>query len=340
MKVLIVKLSSIGDVVHTLPALESLSRGFKNKGVKAKIDWLVEEAASSVLKNHPLINDLIVVKRGWGKNLRANLKAARGLKAREYDLVLDFQGLLKSGAWVFLSKGKKRVGFSNARELSHLAYNQKLPAFDIERHAVDRYLELAASAGGERGEAIFRIDAGKATESIKKKLKAKGVDGPFFVMATRGRWATKLWKDEKFIELARRVTEEKKLRAVLAGGPSDKEGLAGVAAAIGKSAVNMAGETDLKELFALFRLGKFAVTVDSGPMHIAAASGTKVIALFGPTAPWRTGPYGPGHIIIRKGFPCSPCFKKVCDSPKCMEEITVEDVLEAVDKLAKNCSFS
>jgi len=332
-KVLIVKLSSIGDVVHTLPALESLSRGFRSKGIKARIDWLVEEAASSVLKNHPLINDLIVVKRGWGKNFRANLKIARSLKASEYDLVLDFQGLLKSGIWVYLSNGKKRVGFANARELSHFAYNEKLPAYDIERHAVDRYLDLAASAGGQRGEAIFRLDAGKATESIKKKLKAKGVVEPFFVMVTRGRWATKLWKDEKFIELAGRLIKDKKLRAVFVGSPSDREGLDRMSTAIGKGAVNMAGETDLKELFALFRLGKFAVTVDSGPMHIAAASGTKVIALFGPTAPWRTGPYGPGHIIIRKGFPCSPCFKKVCGSPKCMEEITVEDVLEAVGKL-------
>lgn len=334
MRVLIIKLSSIGDVVHTLPALESLSRGFRNKGIKARIDWLVEEAASSVLKNHPLINDLIVVKRGWGKNLLANLKTARSLKAREYDLVLDFQGLLKSGIWVYLSNGKKRVGFSNARELSHFAYNEKLPAYDIEQHAVDRYLGLAGSVGGQRGEAVFRIDAGKASESIKKKLKAKGVDGPFFVMVTRGRWATKLWQDEKFIELAKKVMEEKKLRAVLVGSPSDKECLDRMASAIGKGAVNMAGETDLKELYALFRLGKFAVTVDSGPMHIAAASGTKTVALFGPTAPWRTGPYGPGHIIVRKGLPCSPCFKKVCDSPKCMEEIIVQDVMEAVDKLS------
>jgi ADP-heptose:LPS heptosyltransferase len=132
-KILIVKLSSIGDVVHTLPALESLDRGFRKKGIKARIDWLVEEAASSVLENHPLINELIVVKRGWGKNFAANWKAAKALKAREYDLVLDFQGLLKSGIWVYLSKGKKRVGFSNARELSHLAYNEKLPAYDIEQ---------------------------------------------------------------------------------------------------------------------------------------------------------------------------------------------------------------
>ena len=334
MKILIVKLSSIGDVVHTLPALESLSEGFREKGVKARIDWLVEEAASSVLKGHPLINELIVVKRGWGKNLSANWKAASGLKASGYDLVLDFQGLLKSAIWVYLSKGKRRVGFANAREGSHFAYNEKLPAYDVEQHAVDRYLTLARSVGGAVGEALFRIDAVKAAESVKKKLKQKGVIGPFFVMVTRGRWATKLWKDESFIELAGHLIKDKKLACVLAGSPSDKDGLDRMAESIGKGSVNMAGETDLKELFALFRLSRFAVTVDSGPMHIAAASGVKTVALFGPTAPWRTGPYGKGHVIVRKGLSCSPCFKKVCASPKCMEEITVEDVMEAIGKLA------
>ncbi len=326
---MIVKLSSIGDVVHTLPALESLHRGFK----EAKIDWLVEEAASSVLKGHPLINELIIVKRGWGKNLRENLRAAKALRARQYDLVLDFQGLLKSGIWVFFSRGRRRVGFSNARELSHLVYNEKLPAYDVEQHAVDRYLTLAEKVGGQKGDVVFRLGTGKAAESIKKKLKAKGVAAPFFVMVTRGRWATKLWRDDRFIGLAKKLIEGKKLQAVLAGSPSDKEELDRMAASIGKGSVNMAGETDLKELFALFSLASFAVTVDSGPMHIAAASGARTVALFGPTAPWRTGPYGKGHVIVRKGLPCSPCFKRVCASPKCMEEITVEDVLDGIEKI-------
>lgn len=333
MKVLIVKLSSIGDVVHTLPALEALSQGFKKRGVEARIDWLVEEAASSVLKGHPLIDELIVVKRGWGRNLSANLKAASVLKEKDYDLVLDFQGLLKSGVWVFFSKGKRRAGFSNARELSHLFYNEKLPAYDIERHAVDRYLDLARYAGGQSTEAVFRLDTDKASESLKKKLKAKGVDGPFFVIVARARWATKMWKDDGFAELAKMLMDKKGLKAVFAGSPSDREGLDRLAKAAGKGAVNMAGETDLKELFELFRMARFAVTVDSGPMHIAAAAGAKTVALFGPTAPWRTGPYGKGHVIVRKGLSCSPCFKRQCKEPRCMSDITVEDVLDAVEKL-------
>ena len=330
MKVLIVKLSSIGDVVHTLPALDALRAGFKKKGIKAKIDWLVEEAASGMLAGHPQIDEVIVVKR-WDKGLFANLRTARALRARSYDLVLDFQGLLKSGLWLFLTRGKKRAGFSNAREMSHIFLNEKLPAYDIERHAVDRYLDLARHFAGETGEPVFSLDLAEA-ESVEEKLEENGVNGPFFVMVTRGRWKTKLWKDERFIELAKRIIAQRKFQAVLTGGPADLSSLSEMSKEIGPGAVTFG--TSLKEFAALCRFSKFVVTVDSGPMHIAAAAGARVVALFGPTAPWRTGPYGKGHVIVRKGLECSPCFKRECPDPKCMNEISIEDVVAAIEKVS------
>ena len=330
MKVLIVKLSSIGDVVHTLPALDALRAGFKKKGIKAKIDWLVEEAASGMLAGHPQIDEVIVVKR-WDKGLFANLRTARALRARSYDLVLDFQGLLKSGLWLFLTRGKKRAGFSNAREMSHIFLNEKLPAYDIERHAVDRYLDLARHFAGETGEPVFTLDLAEA-ESVEEKLEENGVNGPFFVMVTRGRWKTKLWKDERFIELAKRIIAQRKFQAVLTGGPADLSSLSEMSKEIGPGAVTFG--TSLKEFAALCRFSKFVVTVDSGPMHIAAAAGARVVALFGPTAPWRTGPYGKGHVIVRKGLECSPCFKRECPDPKCMNEISIEDVVAAIEKVS------
>lgn len=336
MKVLIIKLSSIGDVVHTLPALDSLRKGFEKKGVKARIDWLVEEAASTLLKDHPMIDNLIVVKRGWLRNYSEN-KSTSALLAKEgYDMVIDFQGLLKSGVWVHLSQGKKRLGFSNARELSHFFLNDKLPAYDIEKHAVERYLELAAHAGGESGAVRFPMDAAKAKKSVEAKLKEAGIKDGFFVLVPRARWATKMWSDEKFADLARRVMKKTSLPAVLAGGPEDRVGLEAMREKIGEKAVNMAGLTDLKELWAMASLSRFVVTVDSGPMHIAAASGAPVVALFGPTAPWRTGPYGKGHAVVRKGLECSPCFRKKCPEPRCMDGITVDDVMAAVEAVLKD----
>ncbi|HBG46953.1 MAG TPA: lipopolysaccharide heptosyltransferase I [Deltaproteobacteria bacterium] len=325
-KVLIIKLSSIGDVVHTLPALKALRDGL---GPAARIDWLVEEAASGVLSGHPLIDEVIVVKRGWARGLSENLKTAGLLRSRGYDLVLDFQGLLKSGVWVLLAGGKRKIGFSNARELSHIFLNEKLPSYDPEMHAVDRYLALARHAGGAAGAAGFTLELGGAIASVKEKLRQKGVDDSFFVMVTRARWAAKLWKDELFIESARRITADGRLKAVLTGGAADRPALEEMAKAAGGAYI----ATDLKEMAALSALSSFVLTVDSGPMHLAVAAGAKVIALFGPTAPWRTGPYGAGHIIIRQGLPCSPCYKRECVDPICMSGITVDEVMEAVEKL-------
>ncbi len=335
MKVLIIKLSSIGDCIHTLPALASLREGFKKKGIKARIDWLVEEAASSVLKGNRLIDNVIVVKRGWAKHLVGNLKTARTLASTRYDIVLDFQGLLKSGAWVLFSKGAKRAGFSNAREFSHIFLNDKLPAYDPEKHAVDRYLDLAAHAGGSTGKARFHIDTNGAKQVVARKLRDAGLKKGerYFVLVTRARWATKLWNDEKFAELARRICQRTGFKAVLVGGAADVRPCDAMAREIGHDAASLASKTDLPELAEVFRRAEFAVTVDSGPMHLAAAVGTRVVALFGPTAPWRTGPYGSGHVIVRKDLECSPCFSRKCAEPKCMNTITVDDVLGAMEPL-------
>lgn len=343
MKVLIIKLSSIGDVVQTLPALYALRKGFEKKGISARIDWLVEEASSEVLSGNPLIDNVIIVRnRGWKTHFMENIKTARMLASVRYDMVLDFQGLLKSGVWVWLSKGKRRIGFSNARELSHIFLNEKAAPYDPDRHAVDRYLDLAGYAGGveplqgESGEAVFPLHiSGQERERAEAILKGGGISGrtPFFVIAARARWRTKHWNDDAFAEAAKAIIEKRGMHAVLIGGRADRAGLDGLKELIGKMAVNLAGQTTLKELAALMKMSSFVLAVDSGPMHLASAAGVPTVALFGPTAPWRTGPYGRQHIIIRKKLKCSPCFKKRCSGARCMTEITAEEVVMAVEKM-------
>ncbi len=349
MRVLIVKLSSIGDVVHTLPSLHALKKGL---GKEAEIDWLVEEAASSILMGHPMIDNLIVVKnRGWINDRTENIKTAKYLASRRYDMVLDFQGLMKSGIWVLLSRGLRRIGFSNSRELSHVFLNEKLPAYDPDMHAVDRYLLLARHAGGVADPVEFPMpDIGPHIERVKKLLKKNGMDMPgkrFFAMVPHARWPAKLWGDERFVRLAKIAMARFNMGAVLIGGTMDRAALEAMRAKLGAGAVNLAGETDLLDLAALFSLADFVVSVDSGPMHIAAAVKTPVIALFGPTTPKRTGPYaqegagtaclagGMRHTVITKGLDCSPCFKKKCPEPRCMTDITVEDVMGALERLAQ-----
>ncbi|OGQ56332.1 MAG: hypothetical protein A3J24_07740 [Deltaproteobacteria bacterium RIFCSPLOWO2_02_FULL_53_8] len=334
MKVLIIKLSSIGDVAQTLPALAALRKGL---GPSAQIDWLVEEPASSLLKRSGLISNIIVVKpRGWTRAIRANLKTAKWLRAQGYDVVLDFQGLLKSGAWVAASRGKRKVGFANAREMSHVFLNERLPAYDPNQHAAERYLRIAQHIVGKAEPlgSLHQPPDESAAANVAQKLREAGLpDGAgYFVLSPRTRWKTKLWDDAKFAEAARKIIEMTGLYAAISCASDDKTGIDAIKSSIGAKAVNVAGAFDLAELSEAMRSAAFAITVDSGPMHIAANAGTRVIALFGPTAPWRTGPFGKGHTVIRKETSCSPCFKKTCPNVRCMNEITVDDIIEAVKK--------
>jgi len=351
MRVLIIKLSSIGDVVQTLPALRALRLALEKRGAKGgqgdEVDWIVEEPSSSVLKGNPLIDNLFIVnKRGWTRDGRANIKTARQLAARHYDLVIDFQGLFKSALWAVAARGKRVIGFANSRELSTLTLSEKAPAYDLERHAVLRYLDLVKAAMGdlsrsaaEESDVDFPLHVGKKDlDQIKDVLLGMGVKAgasknPFFIIVPRSRWKKKLWDDDKFIELGRRITKKYGLEALIVGARSDKAPLEVIKKGIGRRAHNLAGKIDLTGLAAMMRLARFCVTLDSGPMHIAVAAGIPVVALFGPTAPWRTGPIGKGHVVVRKGLACSPCFRKKCDDPRCMREITVDEVLLAVEGL-------
>jgi 3-deoxy-D-manno-octulosonic-acid transferase/heptosyltransferase-1 len=144
-------------------------------------------------------------------------------------------------------------------------------------------------------------------------------------------WETKLWEEEKFAELCDRLREELGIGIVLTGGESAP--LERICRKMRTKAVNLGGRTTLRELACIYREAALLVTTDSGPMHLAAAVGTPIVALFGPTDPARTGPYGPGHRIIRKGLSCSPCFRKRCETPRCMTDISVEEVFTAVKEM-------
>ncbi|MBI3754359.1 MAG: lipopolysaccharide heptosyltransferase II [Deltaproteobacteria bacterium] len=331
MKILIIKLSSIGDVVHTLPALYALKSAYPY----AKIDWLVEEEPGNILIGHPLLNEVFVIKkRGWLRDFKRTYRIAKKLRARSYDIVLDFQGLVKSGIWVLLSGGKRRVGFDKSRELSWIFLNERLPAYNPDTHAVDRYLVLARYLGGKGDKVDFPIPI---SENEKKKvagfLKANDIwEGmPFVVINPAARWETKLWEIKKFADFCNGLMDRFSCKVVMVGASYNEQNK-DIASLTNNRVIDLTGKTTLKELAYLMRLSAAVITVDSGPMHIAAAVNVPVVALFGPTAPWRTGPYGEIHTVIRKELPCSPCFSRVCEDTICMEKIEVEDVLKAVEQ--------
>lgn len=351
MNILIVKTSAIGDVIHTLPALWSLRAHYPD----AHIAWLVEEAAAELLTGHPALNRVLVASRKkWLDDLRAGhlLGALREcmqfvglLRDTRYDLVIDFQGLLKSAVWVFLAKGVRKVGFGRGMEHaehSYLVLNEPVPAVDMNQHAIDRSLLLLKGIGIPASDIRYDLPLSAEHETeATSLLRASGVGEQDRLVAINpmARWPTKLWEPASFAALADQL-EHEGVRVVFTGGPQDRASLDDICRLMTSQIRRLDGKTGLKTLAAIYRRARVLVTTDSGPMHLAAAVGTSVIALFGPTAPWRTGPYGQNHIVLRAGITCSPCFKKQCltteyEERACMKRLSVDEVARAVlEKLA------
>jgi heptosyltransferase-1 len=339
MKILIIKLSAIGDVVQTLPALEAIKKTYPG----AEITWLVEEAAAGILEGHPLIDRLLISRRkAWTKTLGSPFAVVRGignivrfireLRSIRYDIAIDFQGLFKSGTLIGLARASRKIGFDGTRELSYLFLNERLPAYDIEKHALDRYLDVARFLGARDISPICTLPIEREVRVIREKIEVMNSPGrPLVVVNPMARWKTKLWHERRFAELADRLVKDKNAVVIFTGSREDRPVIDRMLAMMSGRAVNWAGETTLKELAALAFLSNLFITTDTGPMHLAAAAGATVLALFGPTAPWRTGPYGPSHIVVRTGMACSPCYKRKCDvGVRCMEEITVEEVMRKI----------
>jgi heptosyltransferase I len=339
MKILLIKLSAIGDVAQTLPALEAIKKLFP----ESELTWVVEEAAAGILEGHPLIDRLLVSRRkAWMRSLRNPFTAIssirdiigfiRELRSIRYDIAIDFQGLLKSALLIGLARAKRKIGFDKTRELSHLFLNERLPAYDIEKHALERYLDVARYLGAGETSPLCTLPIEREVAAIRKKIESVNArDRPLIAINPVARWITKLWPERRFAELADRLVKEKNAVVIFTGSPDDRAVNDRIISMMSETALNWSGETTLKELAALASLTDLFITTDTGPMHLAAAAGARVIALFGPTAPWRTGPYGPSHVVVRTGIACSPCFQRKCEiGVRCMEEITVEEVMKLI----------
>ena len=338
MNILIVKLSAIGDVIHTLPALNAIRKQYPD----AHITWLVEEAAHSLIKGHEALDRILVSKRKhwikglWSKSCLNNIKEAfcfiKELRDTRYDLIFDFQALLKSGVLIWLAKGKRKIGFNKGMEHmehSYIFLNERIPPVDMDNHALLRSMMLLDAIGIPADEIeynlpLFEQNYSKANDLLTqhdvKEYKLLIAINPV------AKWETKLWSNEKFAKLADMLVEQYDAKIVFTGGDKDRSLIADVVSGMQGRSFNLAGETSLKMLAALYEKSDLLVSTDTGPMHIAAAVGTPVVALFGPTAPWRTGPFGHGHQIVRAGLECSPCFKRQCKTMECMKQLSVEQV--------------
>jgi 3-deoxy-D-manno-octulosonic-acid transferase/heptosyltransferase-1 len=337
--ILIVKLSAIGDMVHTLPLLEVLRKNFPH----ARIDWVVEEEAGQIIKGHPMLDHVLVSRRKtWQKSmtkprertaaLREMFRFIRNLRSYKYDLVIDLHGLFKSGILTGLSKAKRKIGFSGGREGNSLFLTERPYYVNYDQHALDRYLKTIDYLGiimyPWKGDIpVDRSDK----DAIEKFIIENSLQNERIVAVNpMARWKTKLWEPDRFSLLADRVQKELNGKVVFTGSEQDRVVIDEIVGEMKTTPLDLAGQTSLKALAYLYSKCHLLITTDTGPMHMAAAMGCPVVALFGPTAPWRTGPYGKGHRVIREELECSPCFKKKCDHLSCMKDITVGRVFDTV----------
>jgi 3-deoxy-D-manno-octulosonic-acid transferase/heptosyltransferase-1 len=343
--ILIVKLSAIGDVIHTLPALNAVRNFYPD----ANITWLVEEDAASLVQGHRALNRVIVSKRKrWLKALRSlsllsTIKEVYGfikeLRDTRYDMILDFQALLKSGILIALARGQRKIGFGKGlehMEHSYIFLNERIPAVDMEIHALSRGMMMLHAIGIPTDEVEYKLPVfDPDRKKIGELMKQNGINGVKFLIAINpvAKWESKLWPNEKFAELADMLIDRYDMKIIFTGGIKDYPIIHRITSSMKGRAINFAGKTSLNELAALYEKAVLVISTDTGPMHLAAAAGTPVVALFGPTAPWRTGPYGTGHQIITAHPQCSPCFKRRCETMDCMNHISVDQVFNGVKKI-------
>lgn len=322
-RILIIKPSSLGDVIHALPVLNCLRSYFSN----SHITWLISSVFQDILTGHPELDEIIPVSMNTWKRLpnipstlREIVALKHTLKTSRFDLVLDLQGLLRSGIMSWFTDAPLRIGFNEAREGSTRFYTHTVSG-GTDVHAVERYLRMARAVGCDTSGARFVFP--DCTSPVS--------DTQYAVLVPGARWDTKIWPAERFGQVAAALP----FKSYVIGSKSDAERASIVVEHSAGKAVSLTGLTGLRELVGLTRGAQLMVTNDSGPMHIGAALSIPVFAIFGPTSAVRTGPYAlpgsPKHMILQSERPCVPCFSRQCaDGLACMMEITAERVIEGI----------
>jgi heptosyltransferase-1 len=332
--ILIVKLSSIGDVVQSLPVAAALRRRFPG----AYIAWAVKPAAADVVAGNPYLSETLVLGGQAARSdcralppLREPQRLARALRERRFELAIDMQGLFKTALVARLSGAPARIGFRNRQEGAFLLNNLSIVPDRRDLHAVEVYLGFAAAVGAPTTPVEFSIAISESDERAVDGL--LGDRDNLVALIPGARWLSKRWTPAKFAAVADALADGEGCTSVVVGASSDTALAAEVAASAKAPILDLTGKTTLKQLAALFRRCRLVVSNETGPMYIASAMGTPTVAIFGPTDAERLGPYGSVHAKVVPDLPCRPCRRRTCQPLRCMEAIAPEPVVSAARRL-------
>lgn len=321
---LLVRLGSLGDIVHALPAASALRDTFP----AARIDWVVDRKWVRLLEGNPDLSNVIVLD---GKSPGGIHATVRLLRAANYSCAMDFQALYKSALLPFWARVPRRIGFksSYAREgLAALLYTERLNPRGA--HKVEHNLTLVETAGARSGVARFPlVIRAEDNETVLRELTRHGLR-EFFVLNPGGGWRSKCWPAERYGELHRQLYETRGWRGVLTYGPGEDDLAERAKQAAGNSPIAPIG-LKLGPLLALLRRAKFVVSADTGPLHLASALGTPTVGLFGPTDPSRNGPYSPSDVSVRNPGVSVTTYQRGKDFDRSMLSITPAQAIAAID---------
>ncbi|MFB0564105.1 MAG: lipopolysaccharide heptosyltransferase I [Candidatus Aminicenantaceae bacterium] len=326
---LIIRLSSLGDIVHTLPAFSALRKNFP----KAKLSWVVEKNGKEILDLVPGIDKVIAVD---SENLRGNPKEVwqeisrlkRKIKNRN-QVALDFQGLIKSGFISFLSRSRKRIGFrgKNLKEpLASLFYTEKLEEIPEDIHVISKNLRLLTKLGIKEENYEFPlIIPQELLESVKAKLRETGHTGEkkLIVLNVGAGWETKQWLPENWVEFGNQIKREDIFPLLLWGNEKEKDLALFVSR---KTQIPITPCLSIKEVMALVKQASVIISGDTFALHVACAFGVPVVGIYGPTNPQRNGPFSAKDKVAVHEMKCSFCFKRACPTIECIKKISAGEV--------------
>ncbi len=316
MDIVFVKLGALGDVINTLPLAITLK-----ECLHARIHWLVEPLSLPIVRGHPAVYSAIVFDRSkWPGALPAFLAQLRRL---EFDIALDLQRTAKSALFCQASRSTRKIGFDKSRckELTWILPFERIEPADPHRHMVYQYLDFARHLGIEPGPVRWDIPFSGNPPA--------GIPRDYVVLNVGATKEANRWSARGFASLAEGVMRGRGLPCVLTGSREDVTMARAIASMAPARTVDMVGRTTIAELIEILAGAKAVVTCDTGPMHLAVALGTEVVALMGPSDPRRTGPFK--GTVVRLDLPCMPCNKRRCKNPLCMRGIVPEMVMEALD---------
>jgi heptosyltransferase-1 len=339
LKILILKPSSLGDIIQALPVLRLLKLHFRN----AQIYWWIDSSLAPLLEGDPDLAGVVRFERQrWSSpaNWPEMFRSIQWLRAQRFDWVIDLQGLLRSGIFAWLARGDFLVGLDNPREGSREGargfYDWAVRA-PKGTHAVQRYLSVLPALGVPVNTSFQWLPPRPhVAASVKAKWLELGLASRWIALQPGARWDTKRWPVENFTKLVRLLAKKfPDARFAVFGSTGERALGETISAATPERILNLCGKTSLPEMIEWLRLCELMVTNDTGPMHVAAALGTPLIALFGPTDPRSTGPYGQLENVLRTGLECSPCFHGYCvwkNPMECLTAISPEKVFEFAEK--------